>query len=147
MRKVAPAPARAAPCAPLAARPARPLAAAAAPTAPALPLPAPQVTVQAGCRVQQVADHLLPHGLTLQNYASIREQQIGGFTQVSAHGTGATVPPVDEQVRPPLGRRAAEPSAGAARCGGAPPRRRAAAPAARRPEPACAPYCREEDSS
>lgn len=41
-----------------------------------------QVTVQAGCRVQQVADALAPHGLTLQNYASIRDQQIGGFVQV-----------------------------------------------------------------
>jgi hypothetical protein len=41
-----------------------------------------QVRVQAGCRVQQVADELKPYGLTLQNYASIREQQIGGFTQV-----------------------------------------------------------------
>jgi L-galactono-1,4-lactone dehydrogenase len=57
-----------------------------------------QVTVQAGCRVQQVADYLKPYGLTLQNYASIREQQIGGYTQVSAHGTGAAIPPVDEQV-------------------------------------------------
>ena len=33
-----------------------------------------------------------------QNFASIREQQIGGFTQVGAHGTGATLPTVDEQV-------------------------------------------------
>jgi hypothetical protein len=33
--------------------------------------------------VQQVADALKPYGLSLQNYASIREQQIGGFTQVS----------------------------------------------------------------
>jgi len=57
-----------------------------------------QVTVQAGCRVQQVADALKPYGLTLQNYASIREQQVGGFTQVGAHGTGAAIPPVDEQV-------------------------------------------------
>ncbi|KIY97008.1 hypothetical protein MNEG_10953 [Monoraphidium neglectum] len=57
-----------------------------------------EVRVQAGCRVQQVADELKPYGLTLQNYASIREQQIGGFTQVSAHGTGAAIPPVDEQV-------------------------------------------------
>ena len=47
-----------------------------------------QVTVQAGCRVQQVADALKAHGLTLQNYASIREQQIGGFTQVGAKGGG-----------------------------------------------------------
>ncbi len=42
---------------------------------------------------------LRPHGLTLQNLASINAQQIGGFMQVSAHGTGATLPPVDEQVR------------------------------------------------
>ena len=56
------------------------------------------VTVQAGARVQEVADALRPHGLTLQNYASIREQTIGGFTQVSAHGTGAGIPPVDETV-------------------------------------------------
>lgn len=56
------------------------------------------VRVQAGARVQEVADQLKVHGLTLQNYASIREQTIGGFIQVSAHGTGAAIPPVDEQV-------------------------------------------------
>lgn len=54
--------------------------------------------MQAGARVQQVVEALRPHGLTLQNFASIREQQIGGYTQVSAHGTGATIPPVDMQV-------------------------------------------------
>ena len=43
---------------------------------------AKQVTVQAGARVQEVVEALRPHGLTLQNYASIREQSIGGFTQV-----------------------------------------------------------------
>jgi FAD binding domain len=57
-----------------------------------------QVRVQAGARVQDVVEALRPHGLTLQNFASVREQQIGGFTQVSAHGTGAAIPPVDEQV-------------------------------------------------
>ncbi|KAL3136486.1 hypothetical protein ABBQ38_005740 [Trebouxia sp. C0009 RCD-2024] len=57
-----------------------------------------QVTVQAGARVQEVVEALRPHGLTLQNFASIREQAIGGFIQVGAHGTGATIPPVDEQV-------------------------------------------------
>ncbi|KAL2993250.1 hypothetical protein AAZX31_10G099400 [Glycine max] len=36
--------------------------------------------------------------LTLQNFASIREQQIGGIIQVGAHGTGARLPPIDEQV-------------------------------------------------
>lgn len=48
--------------------------------------------------MQDVVEALRPHGLTLQNYASVREQQIGGFTQVSAHGTGAAIPPVDEQL-------------------------------------------------
>ncbi len=41
-----------------------------------------QVTVQAGCRVQKVVEALAQYGLTLQNFASIKEQQIGGFTQV-----------------------------------------------------------------
>ena len=41
-----------------------------------------RVTVQAGARVEQVVDALRPYGLTLQNFASIRQQQIGGFTQV-----------------------------------------------------------------
>lgn len=57
-----------------------------------------QVRVQAGAKVQDVVEALRPHGLTLQNYASVRDQQIGGFTQVSAHGTGAALPPVDEQI-------------------------------------------------
>lgn len=41
-----------------------------------------QVTVQAGARVQEVVEAIRPYGLTLENYASIREQSIGGFTQV-----------------------------------------------------------------
>ena len=45
----------------------------------------------------QVANALRSQGLTLQNYASIKEQTVGGFTQVGAHGTGAAIPPVDEQ--------------------------------------------------
>ncbi|KZV38326.1 L-galactono-1,4-lactone dehydrogenase, mitochondrial [Dorcoceras hygrometricum] len=57
-----------------------------------------RVTVQAGIRVQQLVDGIKEHGLTLQNFASIREQQIGGIVQVGAHGTGATLPPIDEQV-------------------------------------------------
>eukprot|EP00316_Scyphosphaera_apsteinii_P004299 CAMPEP_0119314704 /NCGR_PEP_ID=MMETSP1333-20130426/33735_1 /TAXON_ID=418940 /ORGANISM="Scyphosphaera apsteinii, Strain RCC1455" /LENGTH=512 /DNA_ID=CAMNT_0007319875 /DNA_START=93 /DNA_END=1631 /DNA_ORIENTATION=- len=57
-----------------------------------------QVTVQAGARVRDVVEAIRPFGLTLQNYASIAEQQIGGFVSVGAHGTGACVPPVDEQV-------------------------------------------------
>eukprot|EP00850_Spirogloea_muscicola_P004349 SM000018S03714 [mRNA] locus=s18:972699:975136:- [translate_table: standard] len=57
-----------------------------------------RVRVQAGARIEQVVEALRPHGLTLQNYASVREQQVGGFIQVGAHGTGARLPPVDEQV-------------------------------------------------
>lgn len=56
------------------------------------------VRVQAGARVQQVVEALRPYGLTLENYASIKWQMIGGYTQTGAHGTGATLPPVDEQV-------------------------------------------------
>ncbi|KAI7750259.1 hypothetical protein M8C21_015968, partial [Ambrosia artemisiifolia] len=56
------------------------------------------VRVQAGMRVQQVVDEIKGFGLTLQNFASIREQQIGGIVQVGAHGTGAKLPPIDEQV-------------------------------------------------
>ncbi|KAI9209336.1 uncharacterized protein BJ171DRAFT_115796 [Polychytrium aggregatum] len=56
------------------------------------------VRVQAGARIEQVVEALRPYGLTLPNYASIREQQVAGFTQVGAHGTGATIPPVDDFV-------------------------------------------------
>ena len=56
------------------------------------------VTVQAGARVSQVIEALRPHGLTLPNLASIAEQQMGGFVQVGAHGTGARIAPVDHYV-------------------------------------------------
>lgn len=37
------------------------------------------------------------HGLTLPNLASIAgEQQVGGFVSAGAHGTCASIPPVDE---------------------------------------------------
>ncbi|KAK1277710.1 hypothetical protein QJS04_geneDACA007409 [Acorus gramineus] len=57
-----------------------------------------RVRVQAGVRVSQLVDGIKEHGLTLQNFASIREQQIGGIIQVGAHGTGASLPPIDEQI-------------------------------------------------
>ncbi|KAJ1460758.1 hypothetical protein M885DRAFT_509177 [Pelagophyceae sp. CCMP2097] len=56
------------------------------------------VRVQCGARVEQVLDALAPYNLTLENLASIAQQQIGGFVQVGAHGTGASLPPCDEQV-------------------------------------------------
>lgn len=40
------------------------------------------VRVQAGIRVQQLVDQIKEFGLTLQNFASIREQQVGGILQV-----------------------------------------------------------------
>lgn len=56
------------------------------------------ITVQAGARVSQILEALKKEGLTLENFSSITEQQIAGWTQVSAHGTGARIPPVDEMV-------------------------------------------------
>nr|UER43480.1 L-galactono-1,4-lactone dehydrogenase [Viscum album] len=56
------------------------------------------VRVQAGIRVQELVDEVKEYGLTLQNFASIREQQIGGIIQVGAHGTGTRLPPIDEQI-------------------------------------------------
>lgn len=56
------------------------------------------VTVQSGARVSQVIEALRTHEMTLPNLASIAEQQMGGFIQVGAHGTGALIAPVDEYV-------------------------------------------------
>ena len=56
------------------------------------------VTVQAGARVAQVVEALRPYHLTLPNLASIAEQQMGGFVQVGAHGTGQSLSPVDHYV-------------------------------------------------
>jgi len=36
------------------------------------------VTVQAGCTVEKLAKELYANGLTMMNFASISEQQIGG---------------------------------------------------------------------
>lgn len=46
------------------------------------------VTVGAGAKVSTVLSQLKVEGLTLQNFSSIQEQQIGGWMQVAAHGTG-----------------------------------------------------------
>ncbi|KAJ9471863.1 L-galactono-1 [Diplonema papillatum] len=56
------------------------------------------VTVEAGCTVRQIQDYLSDHGLTFANFSSIADQGIAGWTQVSAHGTGATLPCVEEQI-------------------------------------------------
>jgi L-galactono-1,4-lactone dehydrogenase len=56
------------------------------------------ITVEAGIPVSKVVDALRPYNLTLPNLASIAEQQMGGFIQVGAHGTGKKVAPVDHYV-------------------------------------------------
>mmetsp|Transcript_45117 Transcript_45117/g.50910 ORF Transcript_45117/g.50910 Transcript_45117/m.50910 type:complete len:623 (-) Transcript_45117:59-1927(-) len=56
------------------------------------------ITVEAGIPVRQVIERLRPYKLTLPNLASIAEQQMGGFTQIGAHGTGKMVAPVDHYV-------------------------------------------------
>lgn len=42
------------------------------------------VRAEAGIRVQQLVDGIKEYGITLQNFASIREQQIGGIVQVGS---------------------------------------------------------------
>merc|ERR1719188_2723052 len=56
------------------------------------------ITVQAGARVSTILEELAKHGLTLENFSSVTEQQIGGWTQVGAHGTGARISTVDEMI-------------------------------------------------
>jgi len=48
--------------------------------------------------VSTVLAALAQHGLTLENFSSVQEQQLGGWTQVAAHGTGASLPTVEEQI-------------------------------------------------
>jgi len=56
------------------------------------------ITVEGGTTVSTILDELKKHGMTLANFSSITEQQIGGWTQVAAHGTGARIPTVDEMI-------------------------------------------------
>ena len=57
-----------------------------------------QVTVESGAIVDNILKELAKHNLTLSNFSSIKEQQMGGWTQVAAHGTGAKLPTVDEMI-------------------------------------------------
>jgi L-galactono-1,4-lactone dehydrogenase len=56
------------------------------------------VTVGAGARVSDVLKELKKFNLTLDNFSSIQEQQMAGWTQVAAHGTGCFLPTVDEMI-------------------------------------------------
>lgn len=57
-----------------------------------------RVRVQAGIRVQQLVDAIKDYGLTLQNFASIREQQIGGIIQVFRLSLSLSLPCVKSRV-------------------------------------------------
>jgi L-galactono-1,4-lactone dehydrogenase len=56
------------------------------------------VTVGAGATVSKVLKELSKFNLTLESFSSIQDQQVGGWTQVAAHGTGCTLPTVEEQI-------------------------------------------------
>ena len=56
------------------------------------------ITVGAGTTVSEILKELRKYNLTLENFSSIQEQQIAGWTQVAAHGTGCTLPTVEEQI-------------------------------------------------
>ncbi|KAJ0411669.1 hypothetical protein ATCC90586_002053 [Pythium insidiosum] len=57
-----------------------------------------RVTVEPGIVVGDLLDKLRDMGLTMQNVASIRDQQVGGITQAGCHGTGAKISPIDDHV-------------------------------------------------
>ncbi|CAI5704245.1 unnamed protein product [Peronospora effusa] len=57
-----------------------------------------QVTVETGMIIGELLDKLRSDGLTMQNVASIRDQQVGGICQAGCHGTGAGIPPIDDQI-------------------------------------------------
>lgn len=56
------------------------------------------VRVGAGATVAEVLKELSKYGLTLENFSSIQEQQLAGWTQVAAHGTGCQLSTVEEQI-------------------------------------------------
>ncbi|RLN67274.1 hypothetical protein BBJ28_00023328, partial [Nothophytophthora sp. Chile5] len=57
-----------------------------------------QVTVETGMIVGELLDKLRTYGMTMQNVASIRDQQVGGICQAGCHGSGAGIPPIDDQI-------------------------------------------------
>lgn len=56
------------------------------------------VTVGGGAKVSTILNELKKYNLTLENFSSIQEQQIGGWTQVAAHGTGCRLPTVEQMI-------------------------------------------------
>lgn len=56
------------------------------------------VTCGGGTTVSKILKELSSVGLTLENFSSIQEQQMAGWTQVAAHGTGCLLSTVEEQI-------------------------------------------------
>ena len=48
--------------------------------------------------IREILDFLKERGLTLENFSSIQEQQVGGWTQMACHGTGISLATVEEQI-------------------------------------------------
>ncbi len=57
-----------------------------------------QVTVQAGCPLRVLNEHLRAHGLALQNMGDIQEQTVAGAIQTGTHGTGRDLGGIAAQV-------------------------------------------------
>jgi FAD-linked oxidoreductase len=57
-----------------------------------------QVTVQAGCPLRVLNEHLREHGLALQNMGDIQEQTVAGAIQTGTHGTGRDLGGIAAQV-------------------------------------------------
>src|ERR1700685_4395150 len=47
-----------------------------------------EVTVEAGCRLRDLNEHLYARGLALANMGDIQEQTVAGAIQTGTHGTG-----------------------------------------------------------
>jgi L-gulono-1,4-lactone dehydrogenase len=57
-----------------------------------------EITVEAGCRLQDLNEHLYAHGLALANMGDIQEQTVAGAIQTGTHGTGRDVGGIAAQV-------------------------------------------------
>ena len=56
------------------------------------------ITVESGITIQEIFDALSQKGFSLPTATSVNIQQIGGWTQAGCHGTGVTIPPVDQLI-------------------------------------------------
>jgi len=56
------------------------------------------VTVEAGCRLAALNEHLAAHGLALANMGDIAEQTVAGAIQTGTHGTGRDLGGIAAQV-------------------------------------------------